>query len=266
MASKTPSHRDGRAALLPYRVTKLSMIVMALIMVAALIEIQFSVASWKLVYGTIQDLNLSRYLDAANQFPSSLTFVALVIPIWIYKPKIRHTIAPMLIALGMASLLAGVIKETAGRARPQVGVRLMKSDRKVKGLEEFLAVHPNPVLKIANSDYWLWFSPNRPRFKGDYASFPSGHAVSAVVLAFWLTLMFPRAKVIWYMLAVGTCLARIKEARHYPGDVMFGSGVGFFTACYVFSAPWALRFGIWTAEGGEKLFRMQPKPNDQIED
>lgn len=67
-------------------------------------------------------------------------------------------------------------------------------------------------------------------------SFPSGHAATAVGLAFALAALYPRGR--WLFAALATLVAcqRLEEGSHYLSDVLFGAAVGSLVAticlCY----------------------------------
>lgn len=244
---------------LPLRWSRAAILLPLVTMALAIIEIQFHAASWELVYQQILRSKLiDRILDGAahfatlNQFPEAITVAIVCIAIWIHAPRYRHAIAPLIAALALTSAAIGVVKEVTGRARPPYGIRLVVEGNQQE-IIDFLAKNPNPVLKPEPGDYWLWFSPHRPWFSGDYASFPSGHASSAFVFALWLAILYPKGKWLWYAAAVGTCLARVRFRRHHPGDVMFGAALGWLIAYALFTQPWMMRFGYWVQGQVERL-------------
>ncbi len=59
-------------------------------------------------------------------------------------------------------------------------------------------------------------------------SFPSGHAATAWGLAIGLSLAFPRATIIFCMLAVLACLQRIVSGAHFASDVFAGTAIACF--------------------------------------
>lgn len=222
-------------------------------MLLAIVEIQFAIPSWHAVYGFTRRFMNSSLLDSANHFPEKLSIGAVIIATWIHRPEARRTIGAALLAIGIASAITGVIKEITGRARPTWGVRVEEHPENMQELSEYILAHNNPVLRAQNGDYWLWLSEDRPWGRGDYASFPSGHATSAFAFAVWLAVIYPRGKGLWYALAVLTCLARIRFRRHHPGDVIFGGAVGYLTAQLVLSSPWALRLSAWASAQIERV-------------
>ncbi len=232
-------------------------------LILAVIEIYYSAASWNFFYGLLTgplDF-LTSWLSTMEYFVGNATIASSVILLWIYRPEVRRTIVPFLVALLLLSVIVAGVKNASGRARPGYGL-LMGKDAS-REVAEYLATKNNPVLKPEVGDYWLWFSPDRPGLEilgwvrgtvpigernrvlsiGDYASFPSGHAASAFGLAAWLALVMPRAKVLWYLLAFGCAWARVRSRRHHPGDVIVGGAIGWMAFQIVISWNWPLRLG-----------------------
>jgi membrane-associated phospholipid phosphatase len=59
-----------------------------------------------------------------------------------------------------------------------------------------------------------------------YASFPSGHAVTAVALAFAMSVLWPRLRFAMIVYAVLILLSRLLLLAHHPSDVVAGALVG----------------------------------------
>jgi len=57
-------------------------------------------------------------------------------------------------------------------------------------------------------------------------SFPSGHAAISFAAAFALSRLVPRARVVWWALAVAIAFSRIYVGVHYPLDVVAGALIG----------------------------------------
>ncbi len=62
----------------------------------------------------------------------------------------------------------------------------------------------------------------------DYAtqSFPSGHAANAVILAWFLSALFPAGRLLFWSLALAACLQRVLAHSHWPTDVAAGALLG----------------------------------------
>lgn len=63
---------------------------------------------------------------------------------------------------------------------------------------------------------------NHP-LSGAGLAMPSSHAVVAFGAAFALARLFPRAAVVWYLLAVGCALTRVAARAHFLSDVALGA-------------------------------------------
>ncbi len=61
---------------------------------------------------------------------------------------------------------------------------------------------------------------------GAYASLPSGHAVTAVALAFAVSALWPRLRVLMVTYAIVILLTRLVLLAHHPSDVVAGALVG----------------------------------------
>lgn len=70
----------------------------------------------------------------------------------------------------------------------------------------------------------------------DFASMPSGHAITVAAFFMGLVYLAPRLRVLWIVCAVAVAISRIVLGSHYPSDVIFGLAVGFY--CTVFIYYW----------------------------
>jgi undecaprenyl-diphosphatase len=71
-------------------------------------------------------------------------------------------------------------------------------------------------------DFW-------PR-DASWASFPSGHATTAMALGTALALLFPRLRWMFLCLGFWAAMSRVFVRAHYPSDVLAGCLLGAFTA------------------------------------
>ncbi len=129
-------------------------------------------------------------------------------------PLTRSHVAAMLIGFAtriqflflavLTPMLAGeVLKGVVGRARPFVGG------------------HADPF----NYAHFAWTEA--------YASFPSGHANAAFALAFAVSAVWPRLRVVMWIYALIITLTRIALLAHHPSDVVGGALVGIVGAMAV---------------------------------
>ena len=69
------------------------------------------------------------------------------------------------------------------------------------------------------------------------SSFPSGHAIATFAMASILTHEYPHKlwlKILVYSYAGGVLGARLVANQHFPGDVLAGAAIGWFTGDYVY--------------------------------
>lgn len=91
---------------------------------------------------------------------------------------------------------------------------------------------PRPLLALGQ----LVHVVGRPEF---YHSFPSGHAIFAVLLAASLSYRAPAPlRVALWVFAFMVCLSRLALGAHFPADVLGGALIAYLT---VFSLHWLLK-------------------------
>lgn len=100
------------------------------------------------------------------------------------------------VGVGLPGLAANLLKRLIGRGRPAV-------------FEQFGAFSFHSVFND-----WT------------FQSFPSGHATTAIGIAFTVGFLVPR--LFGWLLAIGiiVCISRVPVGMHYPSDVLGGAGVG----------------------------------------
>jgi membrane-associated phospholipid phosphatase len=84
-----------------------------------------------------------------------------------------------------------------------------------------------------------------------YASFPSGHAITAFALAFAVAAVWPRARVAMIAYAVLIALSRLLLLAHHPSDVVAGGLIGVVGAMAVRYWFAARRLGFAIHRDGE---------------
>ena len=88
----------------------------------------------------------------------------------------------------------------------------------------------------------------------DYASFPSGHATTAMAFGVALALLFPRLR--WVFLCIGMWIAisRMFVRAHYPSDVLAGCLIG-GAAAWLLARWLAQRRLVFGFDDGGRLVR-----------
>ena len=67
----------------------------------------------------------------------------------------------------------------------------------------------------------------------ELTSLPSGHAVTAFSLAAAVSILFPRAGIAAFIIAISIGMTRIILTSHYMGDVIAGAGIGILSTMLV---------------------------------
>jgi undecaprenyl-diphosphatase len=109
----------------------------------------------------------------------------------------------LFVAIGLPGLFATIVKRLIGRARPYVGA------------------HDDPFAYMP----FIW----RP----EYASLPSGHAVTATAAAIAIGAVWPRSRAVMWLYAAIIMFARVALNVHHPSDVVAGALVGVVGALLV---------------------------------
>jgi undecaprenyl-diphosphatase len=147
-----------------------------------------------------------------------LALDAMALPARLRVRRAVRTLAAFYVfaAVASAQIIANVAKYTVGRARPMHEV------------------------ENAGVDFW----------EGE-ASFPSGHATTAMAASLALALLFPRFRYLFLCLGFWIAASRLFAGLHYPSDVLAGCLLGSLAAWLIARALARRRliFG-FDAEGG----------------
>lgn len=137
-------------------------------------------------------------------------FAPLIVWIWVKKehPQDRHLMKDAMIALLVSLVLAAVIGDAIGRARP------------------FIA--------SSQVQYWVPIPLSE-------ASFPSRHATAAFAMAGMIALVSTPMAWIAMILASLVAFGRVAAGVHYPSDVLAGALLGLACAALVRYLHHALR-------------------------
>jgi membrane-associated phospholipid phosphatase len=109
----------------------------------------------------------------------------------------------LFVAIGLPGLFTTIVKRLIGRARPYVGD------------------HDDPFKYMP-----FGWDP-------EYASLPSGHAVTAAAAAIAIGAVWPHSRVVMWLYALIIMFARVALNVHHPSDVVAGALVGVVGALLV---------------------------------
>lgn len=142
------------------------------------------------------------------------SLAAILFAIALLFPPARGTARSVLIGFGtrilfiffsvLLPVLTGeIIKDIVGRGRPFVGGQ-------------------------ANAFNFAHFAGTEA-----YASFPSGHSITAFALAFAVSAVWPQLRMIMFIYAVVIAVSRLVLLAHHPSDVVAGALIGVIGAMFV---------------------------------
>jgi len=205
---RSPSHsRRAEAARRSARHVLLLSAIGAAIVIALMYALDATEIGWMPKRGTA-GLWLIRILTdfGKSAYVLWLLFATLVV-VALVAPRLQGTSRSLLLGLGtrlqfvffavLLPVLAGeVIKWMVGRGRPFVGGE-------------------------ANAFNFAHFAGSEA-----YASFPSGHAITAAALAFAVAALWPQARILMIVYAILIALSRLVLLAHHPSDVVAGALLG----------------------------------------
>jgi membrane-associated phospholipid phosphatase len=120
-----------------------------------------------------------------------------------------------IVCLGAGSAILHGMKLVVGRRRPRDDMEMGKYE-------------------------FVWF-----KFRLDYNSFPSGHALTITCVAVIASCVWPHLALLWFAVALWLGLTRALLTAHFLSDVFIGAGIGLLAArltlLYLFAGlapPW----------------------------
>ncbi len=156
--------------------------------------------------------DVQKVLDVSEVFAHGWGVLMILIAVAVLDPASRRGLPRVAACAYGAGLATLVLKRLVARVRPNA---LGAWDTNLaNALSTFLSWHA-PV-------------PERVRALGRSAieSFPSGHAATAVGLAFGLAWLYPRGRWLFAVFAVLASAQRIEASAHYASDVFMGAAIG----------------------------------------
>ena len=201
---------------------------------------------WHFTHHWLRVLPLDSFFSTTTQLVSYTMIALIALMVWIQDPPRRRCLAYFAVCLILSGFASSALKQLAGRERPEWSMQ--SSEKHGDYGEGTLQTEGDSEFKPDGCDHWLLGRLVSHHFSDRYGSFPSGHATSAFALAAFLVALYPRAHLLWLVLAFGVALARVWSARHFPEDVLVGAALGWAVAWWVFSWRWPLALADRVAE------------------
>lgn len=235
------SETTGSVAACPFpvRMRARTFVICFILMILALVLIPFAARTHGVFHHLLHGLPLEHACDLAVQCAGVAAVCLVAALVWVLDPRRRPALAYVLVATVLATNANQVIKEICGRARPAWSLQMNQKGK--AELESYVASHPGTPVQVVTADQWLFFKKGRPYASSIFESFPSGHACSAFALAAVLVLLYPRARIVWLVVATLCALERVRSGRHFTEDILFGAAEGWLLAMWACSWNWPRR-------------------------
>ncbi|HEY5084634.1 MAG TPA: phosphatase PAP2 family protein [Rhizomicrobium sp.] len=132
--------------------------------------------------------------------------------------------AVVALALAQAGLLVGIESDALHAASRYawafivclaVGSAILHSMKLVVGRRR-----PRDDMEMGKYEF-VWF-----KFRTDYNSFPSGHALTIMTVAAIASCVWPQLAVLWFAVALWLGVTRALLTAHFFSDVFIGAGIG----------------------------------------
>lgn len=153
----------------------------------------------------VQKSVVAKVVKSPGDFKFTLGIMALIL---IFGLKQWRGPVALFISSVLAGLIYTVVKWCVGRTRP--------FPRNIP------AVSPFKLSPFHLGVQGLW--------KADNQAFPSGHACLAFATAATLSMIYPRGRVVFHLMAAMVGVERVLEGAHYPADVVGGALFGILAA------------------------------------
>ncbi|MDG2469624.1 MAG: phosphatase PAP2 family protein [Pirellulaceae bacterium] len=174
------------------------------------IPVAFSTDLWVATRVNDQSIpgDIRAILNRAESFAHLVGVGFILLTIGVAAPHLRRQIKAILWMLACVGVAVFSIKISLIRVRPRGGAAAEFDSV----WETFQGISPT----ISKFDFSQITNSN-------LQSFPSGHTATAVTLAVGLSLVYPRAKYVFLLLALLAGSQRISSSAHYLSDVVAGT-------------------------------------------
>ena len=152
---------------------------------------------------------------------------AAQIPLWSWLTQFGNLIAQSTICFSLGAFFFWRKNKPALFTTLSVWLTLVFTEAAVQVVKVFFG-RPRPYL-FPDQYQFQWFE-----FAYDLRAFPSGHTATAVALAFMLSQLFPRYRLLFIFMGASVAMTRLMLERHWLADVLLSMGVGIVFAYWVF--------------------------------
>lgn len=160
------------------------------------------------------DSTADQIVEGFKNFAQVLTLITVIALVTLFDGRRKRIIIALLVAQIGAKFTYEVAKHSIARDRPYL----------VFARAETESDNDAPV------QAQTWRGVRFGNTSRDYQSFPSGHTAAAFAMAGVLAWYYPRAALLFWILAAGCGVTRVIELAHWPSDCVVGAALGYIWA------------------------------------
>jgi len=169
-----------------------------------------------------------RELEAAQQYGQGVSTALIALIIYLQDPKRRRNLLDWGAALATTGVAVILAKTLIGRPRP-------KFDDPAIILGPLGQYPVSPKVGVRHAwEFWSGIS-------ADLWSMPSSHTAYVVVMAIFISSIYPRLKPLAWIIAATVALARVWTGAHYPTDIIAGAVIALAAANTALARHWGQR-------------------------
>ncbi|MEX0777255.1 MAG: phosphatase PAP2 family protein [Phycisphaeraceae bacterium] len=172
--------------------------------------------------------DIKRLMETVQQFGDIVSIILVSTVIWLLDPPNRRRLLDLVLATVLAAIVYNALKMGIGRPRPVLGDPYGFT---WPWMTHAVAVATDAAADLPQYHAWHIGAPNISRLW----AMPSSHTAAAMVMAVFLTYVYPRLKALMVTLVVLVGLCRVMLGAHYPTDVVAGAIVGYLVAAPIIS-------------------------------
>ncbi|MFI4873477.1 MAG: phosphatase PAP2 family protein [Phycisphaerales bacterium JB061] len=163
--------------------------------------------------------DIRREINLVQQFggPTSIVLVAYLM--FRLDASKRRRIWDLLMTMAATAAVSTCLKVLIGRIRPRFNI-----GEPYVFLGPFRSHHTS--VSEAPLHSWNLLTPGASQLQ----SMPSSHTSAAFAIATFIAIVYPRVRVLVYVLAVIVGISRVLHGAHWPTDVLAGALVGYWIA------------------------------------
>ena len=160
--------------------------------------------------------DLRKAIELSEAFAHGSGVAVILIALLLVCSRPRASIWTVISMTALSGVTANVLKGVFTRARPYTYDAEARAVTDVTGWEF-----------LGTGSFW----------DASQRSFPSGHTATAWGLAIGLSLLFPRGRILFLLLAILATYQRLYSGAHFPSDTVAGFGIACLSCSIVLFVP-----------------------------